>query len=65
MEPAPQSNATLRDVPAVFHVTLGMPTSAGSKVAKHTILNNLLGSAAAAAVHELTILRRVKGPCAA
>jgi hypothetical protein len=65
MEPAPQSNVRLRYVPAVFHVTPGMQASAGIEVAKHTILNDLLGSAAVAAVHELTIVRRVKGPCAA
>jgi len=41
----PQSNATLRDAPADFHITLGVVVAAGIKVAKHTVLNDLLCSA--------------------
>jgi hypothetical protein len=62
MEPAPQSNATLRDMPVDFLVALGMPAAAGIKVAEHTVLNDLLGPAS---VREQTNVRVMRGPCSA
>ena len=58
----PQSNATLRDAPADFHVTLGVVVAAGIKVAKHTVLNDLLGPASG---RELTNVPVMNGPSAA
>jgi len=62
MEPAPQSNATLRHMPVDFQFTLGVAAAAGIKVAKHTVLNDLLGTASRRGLTNVPVMN---GPSAA
>jgi hypothetical protein len=49
-------------MPVDSHVSLGLPAAAGIKVAKHTVLNDLLGPAS---VRELKSIRVTRGRCSA